>query len=160
MSDFRDPERIALLAPVVLVAHVVEEAPSFVPWMNAHVDPPISDGLFWTVNLMALVVTLVLAAAVFSGRTSGPALAMMAWLGLLMLANSLFHIAATVVDEAYAPGVVTAVVLYLPYWLWFTRRASVAFEIHPAAALAATLVGALPMLAHGYLIVFEGRRLF
>jgi hypothetical protein len=37
-----DPARLLLLAPLVFVLHVGEEAPGFVAWFNRLVDPDIS----------------------------------------------------------------------------------------------------------------------
>ena len=56
--------RIVLLAPIVFTAHVLEEGSSFVAWFNDHVTRGITPGLFWTVNLAALVITLLLAVSV------------------------------------------------------------------------------------------------
>jgi hypothetical protein len=151
---------LALLAPVIFVVHVLEEAPTFVPWFNSLVEPDISEPLFLTVNGVAFLITLVLSGALAATREPAVAVADLAWLGFLMLANAVFHLTATAVHHRYSPGAFTAACLYLPYFaLLFAvslRRLRVSWSI----ALAATLLGALPMAAHGYLIVFRGSRLF
>lgn len=83
-----------------------------------------------------------------------------AWVSFLMLANGLFHVVATVAHGRYCPGVVTGLFLYLPLSLLFLR--GVVREIHVPALVVAVvaLAGALPMVLHGYLIVFRGSRLF
>ena len=155
-----DPARVILLAPVIFLIHVLEEAPHFVNWFNTLVQPHISQGNFLGVNAFCFLVTLGLAAVASTYRSVGTLLAAVAWLGLLMFANALFHIVATLVHARYSPGVITAVTLYLPYfsWLVWLMRKRFGFPIY-AALLISTTAG-LPMFIHGYLIVFEGRRLF
>ena len=82
------------------------------------------------------------------------------WLGFLMLANALFHIAGSLVDGRYVPGLLTAILLYLPYYLWLSVMAVKSRRVKFTAASACALLGALPMFAHGYLILFRGSRLF
>ncbi|HWM91230.1 MAG TPA: HXXEE domain-containing protein [Thermoanaerobaculia bacterium] len=166
MEDARDAGEprllagLALLAPVVFVIHVIEEGPRFVPWFNSLVEPDISEPLFLTVNGVAFLITVALASALAATREPAIAVVDLAWLGFLMFANGLFHLTATVVHHRYSPGSITAACLYLPYFaLLFTvvlRRLRVSWGV----ALLATVLGALPMAAHGYLIVFRGSRLF
>lgn len=147
-----------LLAPVIFVCHFLEESPRFVPWFNAHVARGITSDLFWTVNLTALVITLFVVVVEWLSRSSGSAILTAGWFGFLMGANALFHITGAFVDRAYVPGLITAVLLYVPYYSWmFTRTSRRAGVV---AATAAALIGAAPMLIHGYLILFRGSRLF
>lgn len=152
--------RIALLAPIILVIHVIEEAPTFVPWFNSLVEPDISEPLFLTVNGVALLITLALAGGLAATCEPAVAVADLAWLGFLMFANAIFHLTATVAHHRYSPGTITAACLYLPYFaMLFTvvlRRLRVSWGV----ALLATALGSLPMAVHGYLIVFRGSRLF
>jgi hypothetical protein len=58
------------------------------------------------------------------------------------------------------PGLLTAILLYLPYYSWlFVRGVKSKVAGIPLLILAA-IIGAVPMCAHGYLIVFRGSRLF
>lgn len=151
---------IALLAPVVFVIHVFEEGPAFVPWFNSLVEPDISEPLFLTVNGVAFFITAILSGALAVTRERAVAVAGLAWLGSLFFANALFHLTATVVHHRYSPGAVTAACLYLPYFALFFVVALRRLRVSWGAALLATILGALPMAAHGYLIVFRGSRLF
>ena len=152
---------LALLpAPLIFVLHFLEESPGFVAWFNAHVPRGITPGLFWGVNVSALVITLMLTGAEWLSRSAVSQHLAVAWLGFLMAANAAFHVAGGLLDARYVPGLATAVLLYLPYYAYLfasalrTRRARALWT-----ALAAAL-GSLPMLAHGYLILFRGSRLF
>jgi hypothetical protein len=77
-----------------------------------------------------------------------------------MLANGAFHLAATAAHERYAPGVVTGTLLYVPYGVLVLRRVVRDLKVPAAAVVGSALAGAAPMLAHGFLIVFRGSRLF
>jgi hypothetical protein len=146
--------------PVVFVLHVLEEAPFFVAWINDRVTPPISERTFLTVNAVGLVITLGVALSLLASRERMTGLVAAAWVGFLMLANGLFHLVATVATRGYCPGVVTGVLLYLPLSLLFIRGVARETQVPAIVAVAAALVGAVPMALHGYLIVFRGSRLF
>lgn len=150
----------ALLAPVVLLVHVAEEAPGFVAWFNSVVARGISQPLFLTVNATAFVITVALSLAFAATQARAVALLAMAWLGFLMLANAIFHLVATAALGRYCPGVVTAAMLYLPYVAWFFWVAVRHLRVPVLQALVAAFVGSVPMAVHGYLIVFRGDRLF
>jgi hypothetical protein len=151
---------LALLAPIIFVTHVVEEAPTFVSWFNRLVEPDITDGMFLRVNATAFVITIVLTALLAATREPAVAVIDLAWIACLMLANGIFHLTATVVHHTYSPGAVTAAVLYLPYFAVLFRVVLKRLRVPLSVALVATVLGALPMAIHGYLIVFRGSRLF
>ncbi len=152
--------RLAIALPLVFAVHVAEEGPGFVAWFNAHVEPDITARTFWGVNATAFVITLIVAVLVAAARERALVLVASVWVGFLMLANAVFHVVAAIVDGAYAPGVVTAVLLYLPMsGLWITAAArEVALPVAAVAAVA--VLGGIPMYLHGYKIVFEGSRFF
>ena len=159
----RSPDRLGrglLLAPLVFVIHSLEESPGFVPWFNAHVAQGITTDLFWTVNAAALLITVLVVLAYRAGESPGTAVLLVAWLSFLMLANAVFHITGAIVDRGYVPGLVTAIILYLPYCAWVARQLVGARRVAPGALAAAALVGAIPMAVHGYRILFLGTRLF
>ena len=146
-----------LLAPIIFVAHFLEESPRFVPWFNSHVARGITTDLFWTVNLTALVITLLVVSVELLSRSSGSAVLVAGWFGFLMGANALFHVTGGFVDRSYVPGLITAVLLYVPYYAWLLVRS---LKRAGTASIVAAIIGALPMVIHGYLILFRGSRLF
>ena len=152
--------RVILLAPFIFVCHFLEEAPTFVEWFNAHVAPGITPGLFWSVNISALVITLIVVGIEWLLRATLSLTLVIAWLGFLMLANAIVHIAGGLVDKEYVPGLVTAVLLYIPYYLWLFVKAIKIERVRPAVLFVAAGLGSIPMLIHGYLIVFRMSRLF
>lgn len=152
--------RVLLLAPVIFFCHFLEEAPGFVAWFNAHVPRGISQALFWRVNVTALAITVAVVAAERAARSGLTAAAVAAWLSFLMAANALFHIAGALADGAYMPGLVTALLLYAPFYTWVVRHFVRNMRLRAGVLAATAVAGALPMLIHGYLIVFRGSRLF
>ncbi len=152
--------RLALAAPFVFLAHVAEEAPGFVAWFNSLVSRGISQRSFLYVNAVAFVITVLLAALVVASPQPASGLAFGAWVGFLMLANGLFHLLGTVVHSRYSPGVVTGVVFYLPFGCLVLRALVRELSLKPSLVILVSALGALPMLVHGYRIVFQGSRLF
>jgi hypothetical protein len=152
--------RLALFAPAVFILHVLEEARGFVDWFNGLVTRGITQEMFLWVNAIGLVLTVVISLLVAASDDPAPALALAAWVGFLMLGNGAFHIVATMVHARYCPGVITATLLYLPCGALLLHRISRERRLRPAAVLVAAALGSMPMLAHGYLIVFRASRLF
>lgn len=148
------------VAPLIFACHVLEEAPRFVEWVNSHLERGISAELFWNVNITGGVITVMVVGLVWLFPLPFSLLIVAAWLSFLMFANALFHIIATLADGAYTPGVVTATVLYLPYFAWVLRRIVQSRQVRWEALLGAGIIGACPMLVHGYRILFLGSRLF
>lgn len=75
----------------------------------------------------------------------------------LLLAAPLIFV-AHVAEEA--PGVITALLLYVPFSTWVIASAVRTRRLSAFAATIAVVLGALPMLVHGYMILFRGPRLF
>ena len=149
-----------LLAPLVLVAHFLEEGPRFVPWFNAHVAQGITADLFWTVNATALVITVLVVLAFRASESAVASVVLVAWLSFLMLTNAIFHITGALVDRGYVPGLTTAILLYLPFCGWVAAQLVRNRRVAPGLLAAAAVVGGIPMAVHGYRILFLGTRLF
>jgi hypothetical protein len=82
------------------------------------------------------------------------------WLSFLMLANAIFHVTGAVVDKRYMPGLITAIVLYLPYYFLIVGKLLQRGRLKLISLIILALVGSALMLIHGYLIIFRGSRLF
>lgn len=86
------PAHVLLLAaPLIFIAHVVEEAPGFVAWVNAHIDRDITQTAFWTVNITGLVIMLVVVFFEWVSRSKVSAIVALAWLGFVMVGNAVLH---------------------------------------------------------------------
>lgn len=157
------PDRLRrglLLAPLVFVAHWLEESPGFVSWFNAHVTPGITQESFRAVNTTGLVITVLLILGFWVIQSAASALLVVAWLSFLMLTNAIFHITGAILDGAYVPGLVTAIVLYIPYCGWVAAQLVRSRAVPTSLVAAAVVLGGIPMAVHGYRILFLGSRLF
>ena len=152
--------RAFVLAPFIFTLHFLEEAPGFVKWFNAHVHPGITSESFWVVNLVGLVITSIVVGIGTMAPSSPSYLLAAAWLSLLMPANALIHIIGSVIDRSYVPGVITAIALYLPYYFWLMAKIKKSGWVSSSSLIVAAVIGATPMLVHGYRILFLGSRLF
>jgi hypothetical protein len=152
--------KLVLLAPFIFILHVLEEAPGFVAWFNSLVPRGITQSLFLTVNAVALTVTVAIALFVAASPDKVSGLVLAAWVGFLMLANGVLHIVGTIAHARYCPGVVTGTLLYLPYGVLLLRKTVRDLELRPGVVLGTAALGGVPMLVHGYLIVFQASRLF
>jgi hypothetical protein len=149
-----------LAAPLIFAAHVVEEAPGFVAWANAHIDRGITQEIFWTANLAGLGITLMVVLFEWVSRSKASAIVALAWIGFVMVGNAVLHTAGSIIDRGYAPGVVTALLLYVPFSTLVIAGVVRTRRLSRTAAAIAVVIGALPMLAHGVMILFLGTRLF
>ena len=152
--------KLVLLAPFIFILHVIEEAPGFVEWFNSLVPRGISQNTFFAVNAVALTLTVVIALLVAASPDRASGLVLAAWVGFLMLANGVLHLAGTIAHARYCPGVVTGTLLYLPYGVLLLRKIARDLELNPGVVLGTAALGGAPMLVHGYLIVFRASRLF
>lgn len=105
---------------------------------------------------MTLIVVLI---ELFSPSLISVSLAVL-WFSFLIFGNGILHIVASLVDQTYTPGLITAIFLYLPYYLLVIWRILKTKKMKPGFLIILALLGTLPMLIHGYMILFLGGRLF
>jgi Protein of unknown function with HXXEE motif len=151
---------IILLAPVIFICHFSEEAPGFVTWFNQHVSRGINSRLFWDVNISALTITVIVSLFEFLDPSTISACLVILWFSFLMFANALFHITGSIVDKKYTPGLVTAIILYIPFYFLIVKNIVNFHRLKIPSIILIGLIGAAPMLIHGYMILFLGDRLF
>jgi hypothetical protein len=150
---------LVAFAPLVFAAHFAEEAPGLVEWFNSQVAGGMTRESFWQINIGVLVITIIVALIVWQNDSAASVIAAVLWLSFMMGANSLVHIAASIAQRQYVPGLVTASILYLPYYSFVlvgARRRGVSYPGLSAAAG----IGALPMFVQGYFVICRGTRLF
>ena len=151
--------RLLYLAPLVLLAHVMEEAPGLIAWMNRRFELDLTMSYFVVINTIGLLVTVALAVPSVRSRNYSLALGLIAWLSFLMLTNGVLHLAASLLFREYVPGTVTAGILYLPYFVAATVTICRSSNVRPRAAILAATIGAVPMLAQAVSILTVGRRI-
>lgn len=123
------------LVPLLLALHNAEEAllfPRYLPLAVGRlpqglraVAGAITLGQVWSALALVTLVSL----AVAAWAASNPSNRLAIWLLLLMqttiLLNVIWHLAAAIiVFQGYAPGLVTALAINLPYSIYLLRRAA------------------------------------
>lgn len=105
------------LCPFAFVVHVLEELPRFTPWAQRHINPHFTRRHYLDVHVSGIVGGF-LAAALVSFFPARPLVFL--YFTLLatpgFLCNTFFHAGASVVYRSYSPGVVSALLIYLPLY--------------------------------------------
>ena len=136
--------RVLWLVPVLLALHNAEEAlffPRYLPFVISRLPggwqslaAPLTTGQVWA----ALAIVTAGAFAVAWWAVRRPASAAARWTVLLlqttMLLNALWHmLTAAVLFGGYAPGLVTGVLVNLPFSIYLLRRAAAEHWLSPTA---------------------------
>jgi hypothetical protein len=126
--------RVLWLVPLFLLLHNAEEAvffPRYLPFVLARlpsawraVAGPLTSGQVWLALAIVTLAGLGLTVWVQRHPVSRTALWLLLLLQTTVLLNVLWHLAAAVVlFRGYAPGLVTALLLNLPFSIYLLRRA-------------------------------------
>ena len=110
--------------PLAFVLHVCEEWPSFTAWARRYASERFTRRDYVMIHVAGMILALLsagvlwllpsrLAVFVFFAFVFAPA----------VLFNSIFHAGATAVSSVYCPGLLTAIVSYLPLFYFLSRLA-------------------------------------
>lgn len=150
---------LARSLPIVFALHVFEESLGFVQWFNERVEPDLSWRTFVTVTSVCFVITVLIAASLSVQRDRSIGVVAVVWVGFLMFANGIVHIAASVLDGAYVPGLATAILLYLPVSLALFEAISFECKLPRSAVVTVALAAGIPMYLQGWLVLVRGTSL-
>jgi hypothetical protein len=154
------------LVPVFALLHNLEEAltmPAYAPLMRHRLAGLVPRGLLAATEdlswfYLALVIVTVIPLLVVLVATTGKPKRGAVW--AVVLVQSVFlvnvfvpHVPAALMLGGYAPGVVTALLIQLPYSLYFLRR-SVKEGVVSRAAAAVALMVAVPLLVLGLSLMY------
>jgi hypothetical protein len=108
---YRDPALVWLF-PIAFAIHIAEEyIGGFPAWMALVLGSPLPDAAFVTINGVALAAMVgAVVAATRSERFGWMAIA----IACIVVVNALAHVLGSLATGSYAPGLFSAVVLYLP----------------------------------------------
>lgn len=143
-----------LLVPVLITVHNLEEAlaiPAALRTLPARVPASLA-GMIPTYPqfLLALAAVTVLPWTVWllgvARRETRPGITLLLLVQTVMLVNVASHLGAAIFLRGYAPGVVTALALNLPFSIHLLRRAMAERWISPRTLL---LIAAGAVLVHG-----------
>ena len=118
--DYRDAGLLWLFVPAYGV-HLVEEwFAGFPAWLATVVGRPLPATAFLTINAVAMVLAVLgIRAAVRAERYGWIAIA----IATVFLINTASHLAGSLVTRTYSPGLLSAVILYVPLALVVLVRA-------------------------------------
>jgi hypothetical protein len=109
--SYRDAPLLWLLVAAFIV-HVAEEwFAGFPGWIAAVAGRPLPDGAFFFINGVALALMIVGVRAAIRRESSGWIVVAIATIALI---NTLAHIVGAMLTRGYAPGLISAVVFYVP----------------------------------------------
>jgi Protein of unknown function with HXXEE motif len=150
---------LLLLAPILFFAHVLEEEPRYLTWFNHIAKPEIYSTAFLPGQIPQLIIAALLAGLAVKISKSWAYLLMLLWATHFFFANALYHIVASMATGSYSPGLITAVILYLPYFaglVWYLRG-----QLWEPWALALTIgLAGMPSYLQTYMVSFKGTRFF
>lgn len=107
--------RLIWLLPASFAAHIAEEwLGGFAGWVTHVVGGAMSDQAFIEDNAFFMAVMLTLTMFGTFSRTRWTAFVLISWASGNLFWDALFHVFATVWWARYSPGLVTAVLFYLP----------------------------------------------
>jgi hypothetical protein len=143
---------VVWLWPALTAVHVIEEWPCFAAWARRFASARYSDREYVVTHVLTVAIAIG-GAAVLSTRPSTPVVfaGFALGIGSAVAWNGCFHLAATCWSRRYCPGVVTGVVLYLPFSGWLATLALREGLLTPgglATALGIALAGHVAEVGH------------
>ena len=132
------------LFPPAFLLHVVEEWPRFTRWAQAHASEQFTQRDYNTIHIAGVCASLLGAALVW--RFPNP------WMVSVFFAfifvpgvffNALFHAGASMLTRTYCPGVITAVLIYLPLSILLTGLGYAEDLLGPFTLAASLLIAGL-----------------
>ena len=149
---YRDAGLVWLFVPAYAL-HVAEEwFGGFPDWVAPVVGSPLPPAAFLGVNAVAMTLLVVgIAAAIRSERSGWVAVAA----ATVAIANTIAHLGGAMLTGSYSPGLVSAVVLYVPLGSLTLLRA---IDHAPRAQLARGMVVGLVLHAAVFVMAFAFTR--
>lgn len=139
--------RLIWLMPAAFAPHIVEEyASGFPDWVTHTLGGTMTGGAFLANNTLFMVILLSLTAWAAWRPSPVSAFVLLSWASGNLFWNSIFHIATTALYARWSPGLITAILLYLPVSV-LVARAALRERVLPVGAFAgAVCIGGALML--------------
>lgn len=140
-------QRLIWLMPAAFAPHIAEEyGTGFPDWVTQTLGGAMTAGAFLTNNALFMVILLSLTALATWRPSRVTAFVLLSWASGNLFWNAVFHLVTTALYGRYSPGLMTAVLLYLPVSL-LVARAALRERVLPLGAFAgATCIGGVLML--------------
>ena len=145
---YRDPGLLWLFVPAYMI-HVAEEwFAGFPLWLRQIVGRPLPDPAFVLINAAALVLLIASIRAATRAEHNG-------WIGVaiatISLINTTAHAAGAALTQSYAPGLVSAVVFYVPLGTLVMIRA---FDHAPRAQVERGIIVGIVVHTLAFVVAF------
>ena len=145
---YRDAGLLWPFVPAYMI-HVAEEwFAGFPQWLAQIVGRPLPDTAFLLINAVALAAMIAAIRAATRAEHHG-------WMAVaiatIMLINTAAHVAGAALTQSYAPGLVSAVVLYVPLGSLATIRA---FDQAPRAQVKRGIIAGILVHAVVFILAF------
>lgn len=139
--------QVVWVAPIAYALHILEEFWQFPLWVSAHFAPGFTSARFVIANAIMMVVLVSLTALVSVLRARAVDFLYFCWLSGQLFHNALFHIGTTAYFGVYSPGLLSAILLYVPVSYYIARAAHQEGRIGNVGGIAALAVGAAGMFS-------------
>jgi len=107
--------RLVWLMPAAFAPHIVEEyGTGFPVWVEQTLGGAMTGGAFLLNNAVFMLILLSLTAWAAWRPSPVSAFVLLSWASGNLFWNFVFHLVTTVLYDRYSPGLMTAVLLYLP----------------------------------------------
>ena len=140
LSEIAFRHAVWLFCPA-FVLHVTEEWPRFTSWANEHASSRFTRRDYNVIHIAGVFVS-VLSAAIVS-LFPHPAVVFLFFAFVFapsVFFNTLFHAGASLLTRTYCPGVITAVLIYVPLFVLLAERAYKESLLTPAMLVVTLLV--------------------
>jgi hypothetical protein len=112
------------LFPAAFVLHVLEEWPRFTHWAKRYASDLFTQRDYDVIHLAGIVIAIAFTSIVWRFPNRWVAFVFFAFVfAPSVFFNTLFHAGATIFTREYCPGVITALILYLPVFFFVSRLA-------------------------------------
>lgn len=139
--------RLIWLMPAAFVPHIVEEyGTGFPDWVVQTLGGSMTGGAFLLNNAVFMMVLLSLTAWAAWRPSPVSAFILLSWASGNLFWNFVFHLVTTILHDRYSPGLMTAVLLYLPASVAVARAALRERVLSRAAFAGAVSIGGALML--------------
>jgi hypothetical protein len=139
LSEIAFRHAVWLFCPAFAL-HVTEEWPRFTGWAKEHASRQFTQRDYNAVHIAGILISALSAAIVSLFPHSAVVFLFFAFVfAPSVFFNTLFHAGASLLTRTYCPGVITALLIYVPLFVLLTERAYRESLLTPGA-IAATLL--------------------
>jgi len=132
------------LFPPAFMLHVVEEWPQFTCWAQTHTSEQFTRRDYNAIHVAGIFASILGATLVW--LFPNPAVVLLFFTFLFapsVFFNALFHAGASLLTRTYCPGVVTAILIYLPLFILLIERVHAERLLAPFTLTTSLLVARL-----------------